>query len=32
MQGVIMGNFVQATKYEMYLHANFEYLHIHIYF
>jgi hypothetical protein len=31
MQGIIMGNFVQATKYEMYMHAKFEYLDIHIF-
>jgi hypothetical protein len=31
MQEVIMGNFVQASGYEMYLHAMFEYLDIHIF-
>jgi hypothetical protein len=31
MQGIIMGNFLQATEYEMYMHAKFEYLDIHIF-
>jgi hypothetical protein len=31
MQGIIMGNFVQATEYEMYMHAKFEDLDIHIF-
>jgi hypothetical protein len=31
MQGVIMGNFLQATEYEMYLHAKFEYLDSNIF-
>jgi hypothetical protein len=31
MQGIIMGNFVQATEYEMYVHAKFEDHDIHIF-
>jgi hypothetical protein len=31
MQGIIMDNFVQATEYEMYIYAKFEYLDIHIF-
>jgi hypothetical protein len=31
MQETIMSNFVQATKYEVYIHAKFEYLDIYIY-
>jgi hypothetical protein len=31
MQGVNMDNFVETTEYEMYLHAKFEYLDIHIF-
>jgi hypothetical protein len=31
MQGIIMGNLVQATEYEMYMHTKFEYLDIHIF-
>jgi hypothetical protein len=31
MQVIIMGNFVQATEYEMYMYAKFEYLDIHIF-
>jgi hypothetical protein len=29
MQGIIMGNFVQTTEYEMYMHEKFEYLDIY---
>jgi hypothetical protein len=29
MQETIMSNFLQATKYEVYLHAKFEYLDIY---
>jgi hypothetical protein len=31
MEGIIMGNFVQATEYGMYMYAKFEYLDIHIF-
>jgi hypothetical protein len=31
MQGIIMGNFVHATEYEMYMHEKFEYLDIQIF-
>ncbi len=31
MQGIIVDNFLQAIEYEMYMHAKFEYLDIHIF-
>jgi hypothetical protein len=31
MQEIIMSNFVQATVYDMYMYAKFEYLDIHIF-
>jgi hypothetical protein len=31
MQETIRGNFVQATKYEVCMHAKFEYLSIYIF-
>jgi hypothetical protein len=31
MQGIIMGNFVQATEYKVHMYAKFEYLDIHIF-
>jgi hypothetical protein len=31
MQETIMINFVQATEYELYVHAKFEYLDIYIF-
>jgi hypothetical protein len=31
MQGIIIGNLIQATEYEMYMHAKFEDLDIHIF-
>jgi hypothetical protein len=30
MQETITGNFVQASEYEVYMHAKFEYLDIYI--
>jgi hypothetical protein len=31
MQGIIMGKILQATECEMYMHAKFEYLDIHMF-
>jgi hypothetical protein len=31
MQETIMNNFLQATQYEVHMHANFEYLNVHIF-